>query len=73
MRVSEFAGEAVETATRQQNEAMSMVIDPYFDQINMVTRLFGEPNIQPRLGQHVALVTGGTGGIGTAICSAPGR
>lgn len=68
MRMSEFAGEAVETATRQHNEAMSMVIDPYVNQMSMVSRLFGEPNIQPRLGQYVALVTGGTGGIGTAIC-----
>lgn len=68
MRMTEFAGEAVETATRQHNQAMSMVIDPYVNQISMVSRLFGEPNIQPRLGQRVALVTGGIGGIGTAIC-----
>ena len=67
MRLTEFAGEAVESATRQQNNAVSMVVDPYFDQLNMVTQMFGEPNIQPRLGQRVALVTGGIGGIGTAI------
>jgi len=68
VRMTEFAGEAVETATRQHNQAMNMVIDPYVNQFNMVTRLFGEPKIQPRLGQRIALVTGGTGGIGTAIC-----
>lgn len=69
-RMTEWAGEAVETAARQHNQAMSMVIDPYvdLDQFSMVSRLFGEPNLQPRLGQRVALVTGGTGGIGTAIC-----
>lgn len=67
-RMTEVAGDAMETARRQQNHAMSMVIDPYVNQFNMVSRLFGEPNIQPRLGQRIALVTGGIGGIGSAIC-----
>lgn len=68
VRMTEVAGEAVESATRQHTQAMNMVIDPYANQFNMVSRLFGEPNIQPRLGQRVALVTGGIGGIGSAIC-----
>lgn len=68
MRMTEWAGDAVETATRQHSQAVSMVIDPYVNQFNMVSQLFGEPNIQPRLGQRIALVTGGIGGIGTAIC-----
>ncbi|MCS3903053.1 acetoacetyl-CoA reductase [Methylohalomonas lacus] len=68
MRMTEAASEAMETASRQQSQAMSMVIDPYVNQFNMVSQLFGEPNIQPRLGQRVALVTGGIGGIGSAIC-----
>lgn len=67
-RMTEVASEAMESASRQQTQAMNMVIDPYVNQFNMVSRLFGEPNIQPRLGQRVALVTGGIGGIGTAIC-----
>ncbi len=67
MRMTEFAGEAVDSVTRHQNRAMSMVIDPYVNQFNMIAQMFGEPNIQPRLGQRVALITGGIGGIGTAI------
>lgn len=60
--------ETIETAGRRQSQAMSLAINPYVNQFNMVARLFGEPNLQPRLGQRVALVTGGIGGIGSAIC-----
>jgi acetoacetyl-CoA reductase len=68
MRITEFAGEAVEAASRHQAQAMDLVINPYFNHIDMLRELFSQPNLQPRLGQHVAVVTGGTGGIGTAIC-----
>lgn len=68
MRITEFAGEAVDVATRHQVQAMDLVINPYFNHIGMLHDLFDQPNLQPRLGQHVAVVTGGIGGIGTAIC-----
>lgn len=68
MRISEAAGEAMDHATRQHSQAVDLAIDPYFSQFRMLTRMFDEPRLAPRLGQRVALVTGGIGGIGTAIC-----
>ncbi|MEX2516627.1 MAG: acetoacetyl-CoA reductase [Gammaproteobacteria bacterium] len=66
------AHNAVEAASQQHAQAIDMVINPsvnpYFGQFNMLSRMFGEPNLQPRLGQRVAIVTGGIGGIGSAIC-----
>lgn len=67
-RMTAFAGDAVEAASRHHVQAMELAINPYFNHFGMLQHLFDQPNLQPRLGQHVAVVTGGIGGIGMAIC-----
>lgn len=70
-RLTEMAGEALEKALNQHFDAVEQLLDAGWRQTNLALGLLDDPEIERRDdASRVALVTGGTGGIGSEVCRA---
>lgn len=70
-RLTEMAGDTLDSAINQNFNALEQLLDAGWHQTNLALGLLDEPESDaPKDGSHVALVTGGTGGIGSEICRA---